>query len=1177
MNWLYKHDSQLELPYQDNISSLIHEPTFQKAAGNAVFQKARFIVRYGNQAVHGPKPVLTQEAVAVVQELFHVGYWLAHTYAKGAKPPAEVKFDRAKLPTTVPPSKPTLDELQKLETQLRERDEKLSAVLKDTETLDAELARLRAEIAAVKQANAATPDDHDYSEEETRDLFIDLLLKEAGWPLDQKRDREYPVAGMPNKHGKGKIDYVLWGDDGLPLAVVEAKRSRKDARVGQQQAKLYADCLQQEFGRRPVIFYTNGYEHWLWDDEMYPPRAVQGFYKRDELELLIQRRTTRLPLRGADVNTSIVDRHYQSRAIRRVCETFEKDHLRRALLVMATGTGKTRTVIGLVDTLMKCNWAKRVLFLADRTALVNQATKAFKAHLPNLPPVNLVTEKQTDGRIYTSTYQTMMGLIDETADGQRRFGSGHFDLVVIDEAHRSVFKKYAAIFEYFDSLLVGLTATPKGEVHKNTYSLFNLETGVPTDTYPLEDAVRDGYLVPPEAVSVPLKFPRQGISKFTDLSADEQEQWDELDWDDDGTIPTQVEAAAVNAWLFNIDTVDKALEHLMTRGLKVAGGDRLGKTIIFAKNDAHAKFIEERFNANYGHLKGHFARAITYNIQYAQTLIDQFSLKENAPHVAISVDMLDTGIDVPEIVNLVFFKMIRSKTKFWQMLGRGTRLCPDLFGPGKHKEKFFVFDFCGNLEFFGANPKETDGSLTEPLNQRLFKTRLELIGTLDEKGAEAGDEQLRGETAERLRQEVGAMNTDNFLVRPKRLYVERYAKPEPWAKLDGDSQHEIARELSGLPSELPTEPEESKRFDLLMLRLQLAVLLSEPSFERLRDQVREIAGLLEEKRAIPMVNRHLELIQDVQSMEWWQDATLAMLEDVRKTFRDLVRFIEKHSQGAITTNFEDEIGQPTSVLLPVFGTPNTDFEAFQRKARAFLRQHTSNAALQKLRGNERLTGNDLDNLERLLRECGGSTGDIDRVKQEPSGLGAFVRSLVGLDREPGKLPFLPHVVGCDCLRPDDQHQPLAGGDRVANLLMERKRSRRHRHAVEPHVEARFCEVTVQAGEERLGRFERLHVIATGIREKHGRIHVTPASAAEGHVTARHTYSPQTSPSSCPSLSMICIGFVVEVPRRICRHKQLKMRCVPSPIAIRAKSKVIIVTFNSMEVYLAVNDARRTAL
>jgi type I restriction enzyme R subunit len=841
MAWLYRCDAKLKLPYQDNLSALIHEPTFKAVAGDAIFTKARLIWRQGNDAVHSPTPVRQYEALQVVKELFHFSYWLARTYARGAKPAPGLVFDAETLPKTTPLPKQTLDQLRQLESSLREKDERLSDLLGNQKELDAELLRLRAEVAAAKQANAATPDTHDYSEAETRDFFIDLLLREAGWALDQPRDREYEVSGMPNTQEKGFVDYVLWGDDGKPLALIEAKRTKRDPRVGQRQAELYADCLEKQFGQRPVIFYSNGYEHWLWDDTQYPPRPVQGFYKKAELELLIQRRTTRRPLAEAAIDGTIVERYFQHRAIRRIGEAFEKDKDRKTLLVMATGSGKTRTVIALCDLLMRCNWAKRVLFLADRVALVNQAVNTFKKFLPEASPVNLVTEKNAQGRVFVSTYPTMMGLIDESKDGQRRFGPGHFDLVIIDEAHRSVYQKYRAIFDWFDSLLVGLTATPRDEIDRDTYGLFDLEKGVPTDAYDLADAVGDKFLVPSKAISVPLKFQRQGI-KYDDLS-EEKEQWDAKEWSDDGSTPDFVEAEAVNKWLFNIDTVDKVLAHLMTHGLKVAGGDRLGKTILFAKNQAHADFIQERFDKNYPHLAGKFARVITFKTEYAQSLIDDFSRKDRHPHLAISVDMLDTGIDVPEVVNLVFFKLVRSKTKFWQMVGRGTRLCPDLFGPGKHKEFFYLFDYCQNLEFFSQNTETSEGSLGESLGKRLFKSRLELIQEIERQRSpsaivrevEPPMEVVRRETISLLQSEVAAMNVDNFIVRAKRRLVEKYAEPEAWLELKSEAYTELAHEVAGLPAELDAEDEEAKRFDLLLLNLQLAVLRVEPAFKRLSD------------------------------------------------------------------------------------------------------------------------------------------------------------------------------------------------------------------------------------------------------------------------------------------------------------------------------------------------------
>ncbi|MGH3938934.1 MAG: DEAD/DEAH box helicase family protein, partial [Pseudonocardiaceae bacterium] len=663
---------------------------------------------------------------------------------------------------------------------------------------------------------------------------------------------------MPSSSGKGYADYVLWGDDGLPLAVVEAKRAQRSPQDGQQQAKLYADRLEATYGQRPLIYYTNGFEHWFRDDLRYPPRRVEGFHTKDELQLAIQRRTTLRSLSETAIKSEIVERPYQQRAIRRIAEACERDNQRKALLVMATGAGKTRTVIALVDLLQRCNWVKRVLFLADRTALVNQAVNAFKQHLPSSSPVNLVTERAGEGRVYVSTYPTMMNLIDSArGSGGRRFGVGHFDLIVIDEAHRSVYQKYRAIFSYFDALLVGLTATPRDEVDRDTYGLFDLEPGVPTDSYSLEEATNDGYLVPYRPISVPLKFPQQGI-RYADLTDEEKIRWDSLEWDEDGIIPSEVDPDGVNRWLFNIDTVDKVLETVLTRGLAVAGGDRIGKTIIFAKNRDHADFIVERFHVNYPEHRGSFARAITYQADYVQDLIDDFSNVDRPPHIAVSVDMLDTGIDVPEVVNLVFFKRVRSKTKFWQMIGRGTRLYPDLFGPEADKTEFFIFDVCRNFEFFSHNPPTIEGSVVQPLAQRLFTRRLALLAGLDARDGPAGpvgdaERALRRDTADLLHRIVTGMNEHNFVVRPHRQLVQCYRDRSAWDDLGTAALTEITDRLSGLPSAERDDDEGAKRFDLLILRAQLCVLNHEPGFLGIVERVRDIAGALLEQTTIPAI------------------------------------------------------------------------------------------------------------------------------------------------------------------------------------------------------------------------------------------------------------------------------------------------------------------------------------
>ncbi len=521
---------------------------------------------------------------------------------------------------------------------------------------------------------------------------------------------------------------------------------------------------------------------------------------------------------------------------------------------------------------------------------------------------------------------------------------------------------------------------------------------------------------------MPLKFQREGI-RYDDLSEDEKDQWDALEWNEEGEIPDRVGAEAVNKWLFNKDTVDKVLAHLMTRGAKVAGGDRLGKTIIFAKNHDHAEFIAERFNKNYPHFRGEFARVIDFKVEYAQSLIDNFSNPDKAPHIAISVDMLDTGIDIPEVVNLVFFKLVRSKTKFWQMLGRGTRLRPDLFGPGNPKKFFYLFDYCQNLEFFSQNPEMTEGALGESLGKKLFTARLELIGEIDRKLAAAGgnptgteetrpvycdpetETQVREEVAALLYEQVANMNVQNFIVRPRRRMVEKYNSPTAWKTLGEENFHELADHIAGLPTELVDEDEEAKRFDLLLLKLQLAVLRKEPAFTRLRDQVRAIAGLLEEKAAIPMVQEQMRLILEIQTDEYWQDVTTPMLEIVRKRLRVLVKLIEKSGRKPIYTDFEDQMGDETTFELPGFGT-GMDFERFLAKTRQFLRQNENHLTIHKVRWNEPLTAADLGELEKMLIDAGvGTSDELDRAKRESNGLGLFIRSLVGLDREAAKRAF----------------------------------------------------------------------------------------------------------------------------------------------------------------------------
>jgi type I restriction enzyme, R subunit len=596
----------------------------------------------------------------------------------------------------------------------------------------------------------------------------------------------------------------------------------------------------------------------------------------------------------------------------------------------------------------------------------------------------------------------MMGLIEEREGEERRFGPGHFDLIVIDEAHRSVYQKYRAIFAYFDSLLLGLTATPKDEVDRNTYGLFGLKADEPTDAYGLEEAVADGYLVPPRAITVPLKFPREGL-RYADLSEAEREQWEEQDWGEDGEMPEEVDPEAVNRWLFNTDTVDKVLETLMTEGHHVAGGDRLGKTIVFAKNNEHAEFIAECFDANYPEHAGSFARVVTYRTEYAQSLIDDFSIKHKAPHIAISVDMLDTGIDVPEVVNLVFFKRVRSKTKFWQMLGRGTRLCPELYGPDEGKRDFLVFDCCDNVAYFNQEIEPSKSSPAPSLAGRLFRERLELVVALGEAAGEgaatAEGDKLRGKVMAQLQEQVAGMNPDNFLVRPQRQWVERFRGPEAWEDLDLDSATELAEHLADLPTTSRDDDEAAKRFDLVMLGLQLRRLRPQPGEEQLRRRVQGLAAGLLEQTTIPVIRERQEMLEELAGEEWWVDVTVPMLEGARRRIRGLVRLLDERKRATVYTDFVDELGEVEEVELRGVH-PEIDQARFRERVQAYVRAHGEDPTVRKLRRNVPVTEADITELENSLLEDGAAdAANFEYLRDSSLGLGTFVRSVAGLEKE----------------------------------------------------------------------------------------------------------------------------------------------------------------------------------
>jgi len=1019
VDWLYENDQSLSLPYDTKLSFLIHEQCFRNILTQKMFQEINVIRLNGNNAAHGKK-VNQNESLISLKGLFRFLSFLSKYYSEGN--PEIPAFDEHQIPDGKENDK-TLAELSKIADELAEQSEKLKQerqksdeLAKENELLKFQLDLQKELISARKEEREKLPAENKAIPElipelVTRKIYIDLLLKEAGWEnLREGSELEFEVNGMPksiNPTGIGYVDYVLWGDDGLPLGVVEAKKTMIDAYKGRHQAELYANCLEQMKGQRPIIFYTNGFETNIWDDTFYTEREISGFYTKDELQLLIDRRKSRLDLRVFKVDTNIVGRPYQLEAIQRVAEALVTVHdrklkgkSRKALLVMATGSGKTRVSAAIVDMLTKCNWAKRILFLADRNALVTQAKNAFKEHVPNLSAIDLTKEKEDNGtRLVFSTYPTIMNKIDSLKTENGRFyGPGHFDLIIIDEAHRSVYQKYKAIFDYFDSMLIGLTATPKTEVDRNTYGLFDIEDNNPTFAYELNQAVSDGYLVPPKAMSVPIKFPREGV-KYKDLTDTEKAEYEEKFGDPTtGEAAEEIDGNAINSWLFNTDTVDKVLDYLMTNGLKTQGGDKLGKTIIFARNHNHALFIEKRFNKNYPEYSGKFLRVIDNYEPKAQDLLELFCLhsEEVEPHIAVSVDMMDTGIDAPRVVNLVFFKPVKSATKFWQMIGRGTRLCPGLFGPDKDKEYFLIFDFCENFEFFQEFPEGMIPTNPRSISQLLFETKMEIALTLRSREESTDDDlQLAKTYIDELHLLIATLDHNRFVVRKVLRLVNRFTHRDKWESISKGDFAEICSHLSNLPAIADNDDEAAKRFDLIVLNLQLAILANNTKQVGLIKRIGSIGALLMKKKNIPAVNQKIETIKAIQTDEFWKDVSLKRLEKVRMDLRDLIKFIDTEHQQPVYTGFEDTLGEVTEVdLLPTY----TSMQNYKDRVESFIRKNKDYLVIHKIQNNIQITSEELKLLEKLLFEGDLGTEADYRKEYGELPVGKFIRSLLGLDK-----------------------------------------------------------------------------------------------------------------------------------------------------------------------------------
>ena len=877
VKWMYSVDKGLVMPYQDSLVSLMNAEDFRDIVGTDIWRRMDFIRRIGNTAAHTGKKITEEQAALSLENLYAFLDFVAYCYAENY---TEGHFDRSLL--TQPAETPAAPVQEAPEVDL-------AALMAENAALKEQLTARRAE-----QQQTYVPKPLDLSEYKTRKIYIDTMLTDAGWTEGKDWLNEVELPGMPNKSEVGYADYVLYGDDGRPLAVIEAKRTCVDVSKARQQAKLYADLLEKKYHRRPVIFLTNGFETRI-DDGAYPERKVATIYSKRDLEKLFNLRTMRTSLKNVMVDKQIAGRYYQESAIKAVCDSFDRRNRRKALLVMATGSGKTRTVIALCDVLLQHGWVKNILFLADRNSLVTQAKRSFVNLLPDLSVTNLCEEKDNyTAHCVFSTYQTMMNCIDAVKDEQGKlFTCGHFDLVICDEAHRSIYNKYRDIFNYFDAPLVGLTATPKDEIDKNTYEVFELESGVPTYGYELAQAVKDGFLVDFMSVETKLKFIEQGIT-YDELSDEDKAAYEDTFEDENGELPERINSSALNEWVFNEDTIKEVLHILMTNGLRIDYGEKLGKTIIFAKNHTHAEKIFEVFNREYPHLPG-YAKVIDNYTTYAQSAIDEFSDPKKLPQIAISVDMLDTGIDVPEVLNLVFFKKVMSKAKFWQMIGRGTRLCPGLLD-GKDKDKFYIFDFCGNFEFFRMN-KGRPTANQMALQGAIFNLKAQIVYKLQDLQFQTDDLiAFRKVLVEDMVRKVRELNKENFAVRQHLKYVELYANPENYAALSYEDTLIIKEELAPLITPDEDEPA-AMRFDALMYGIELAYLVGKKYTKARSDLFKKVSGIAGVAN-IPEIMAQAELIRNILHTDYLDNAGINEFEVIRENLRGLVKYCLLYTSDA---------------------------------------------------------------------------------------------------------------------------------------------------------------------------------------------------------------------------------------------------------------------------------------
>ncbi len=1006
VEWIH-HDQRLPKPFRANLSDLLENQPFRDVIPEVVLSKLHALRKEGNNAVHGNKGDSTI-ALRLTREAYNVGRWFYVNYAAGnvsdcpefAEPPKggiegiEQRREKRAILERITAQEAQMQKLLADLEQERSRAQQAEATAEERRAaLDAAL-RSKEALAAV--------DPLSFNEAETRIYLIDQMLADEGWNVGKgsadtdEVKKEYPVSHQPTESGEGAADYVLIDDNGKPLAVIEAKKTSEDPQKGRTQARIYADGLEKQHGQRPVIFFTNGYDLWIWNDAAGEPwRKLYGFYSKDSLQHLIFQRTQKQPVTKISPNPVIAGRMYQIEAVRQVVERFSEKK-RKALIVQATGTGKTRVAISLSDAMIRAGWAKRVLFLCDRRELRKQANNAFKEFLPSEPRtyVTGASAGDTDHRIYLSTYPAMMKVYES-------FDVGFFDLIIADESHRSLYNRYRQLFGYFDCYQVGLTATPVDFVSHNTFDIFDCEDQDPTANYTYEEAInhQPPYLVPFEVDTHTTQFLRAGI-KYSKMTPEQRQQLEE---DEEVPEAIEYEQGEVDKIVYNKDTNRHILRNLMDNGIRVADGSRVGKTIVFARSMKHARLLEELFNTEmFPQYGGNFCQVIVSDDPRAESLIDDFKGVGNNSDltIAISVDMLDTGVDVPEVVNLVFAKPVYSYVKFWQMIGRGTRLCKNLFGADQDKTHFQIFDHWGNFERFEQGYKKAEPTRIKSLAETVFNARLDLAAAALEKQKSAAFDLA----VTLIGKDIAALPANSISIREKWKQVQSVGRDEILRDFDAATKATLEQDIAPLMQWIDiTRQEEAWKFDRLIARAQIELMRGSSKFDDLRDEIVNIVSSL--RINLSQVKVKLPVIERVKSSEFWDEVTVHDLEEIRNELRGIIQFrkfdIVQPIEPKIIDVKEDESQiERKRHKVRLDHLDGLDMAAYRNRVTNVLQGIIDQSeTLQKIKQGQPVSENDLEDLCSLVltQEPGLDLHDLEDYFPQARGLDRAIRGIIGMD------------------------------------------------------------------------------------------------------------------------------------------------------------------------------------